>query len=139
MADEPTAESSEHIGAYLGRLRKQRGLSPTELARQAGIGRSTIYHYEGDNRIVGYDVLCKLQPILGFSWAEIESYRQLMPRRSAPAAAVRVPAVLADVVITQADLEALLQAESNFRPLTYKQMLELLSRRLSSRKDHDSV
>lgn len=43
-------EILESIGARLATLRKARGLTQTEAAKRAGLGRNTLYHAEhGDN------------------------------------------------------------------------------------------
>ena len=50
----------EGIGERIIKLRKARGLSQESLAREIGVGRSTIVHIESDQHIPKTDILYKL-------------------------------------------------------------------------------
>lgn len=53
------------IGKRITVLRNEKGLQQNELAKQLGIDRSRLGHYENDRRKPDYKTLCKLAEIFG--------------------------------------------------------------------------
>jgi len=53
--------------AHLRKLRKERGYSQGELARAAGIGTTTLYHWEAESKSPQVDLLARVAAALGAS------------------------------------------------------------------------
>lgn len=60
-----TMNDRERIGARIAELRKQKGLSQSELSELTGYTQSNIARIEGGKYSVGIDVLSKVAEALG--------------------------------------------------------------------------
>ena len=82
----PLDLGSESFGQRLGRIRRQRGLTQTEIAARVGLIQSLLSAYESDRLRLRADVAARFAVALGVSTDELlgmKPVRDTMTRRTA--------------------------------------------------------
>lgn len=76
----PPIDSS--IGTTLARIRKEHGLTQTELAGKAGISQQQLSHYEQGNLHITAEMIVRLSKILHISSDELLNLQETTASRS---------------------------------------------------------
>ena len=76
----PRDSTTQTIGKRLAQLRKQKGLSQSELSRRTGIGQNLISEYEAGKVRMYAEVVARLTQTLGVSADEILALKSVKAR-----------------------------------------------------------
>jgi transcriptional regulator with XRE-family HTH domain len=71
FGDEAVAKATETIGARIARLRRDKGMTQTELAQALGVSQPVVSDYENDVIKVSGEMVIQLAQVLGTSADEI--------------------------------------------------------------------